>query len=210
MSDSENIDMPRLEEEFEEEVSKEEVIREFLEAAEACGFDDPEVDNAERAAAYFQMTEVLTMIGETRAESLQVRREAFDEVVSRQHDEDFTLEEVDLLIEKFCDASWYREFDAWTAIVDAINARIDEPLIQDTTLQTISYEKNDEKEEEEEPCCVCLVDFVEKENLQNCPECKKCIHEHCIVRCLKEKPTCPLCRHNLLRQPFDKLKYEVR
>ena len=208
MSDSENMDMPRLDEELTEEESKAETIQEFIEDALEGLFDDPEVDNAERAAEYFQMTEVMTMIQETREESLQVRREVYDEIVSRQHDEDFTSDEVDLLIDKFLQASWYWGFDAWTAIVNAINARIDEPQIQDTTLQTISYEKNDD--EEEEPCCVCLDDFVENENLQKCPGCKKCTHEHCIQQCLKEKPTCPLCRHDLLRQPFDKLKYEVR
>ena len=148
-------------------------------------------------------------VGWRLIETTSDRGSAYREVHARQNDQEFSFDDALLHINKYWQAARTAmellSGDSWKQIIDRINERVSELTVQDTTLQTITIGKNDK----EDVCCVCLIPYVDNETLQKCPECKNRIHEHCILRCLKEKPTCPLCRHVLIQNPedFQKLEY---
>ena len=191
-----------------EEEFKNRTITYFLNDAREFGFEleGPNLAVAERRATYFKMEQVITMINQVK-ESLKIRREAYNEVLFKQHRNDFSYFDAKKAIDRFSGASQYQEFDTWRAAIDAINARIMAPQIQDTTMQTVTLQEKDD----EEMCCVCLEVFIENETLPKCPGCKKCIHEHCMLKCLKTKHTCPHCRHNLIdhASAFQKMSYKA-
>lgn len=47
-------------------------------------------------------------------------------------------------------------------------------------------------------CVICLEDFEEGESCQVFPICNHIFHTNCIDHWLKNRPTCPLCRHCIL------------
>ena len=179
----------------------------------------PLLHKAEKRVKHFQMDAVVDMICDIREEYWTIRQNTYRELISRHNDDNLSFYDAKKLIDEFGYAVGLRGSGAWICVIDAINTRISEPQINDTTLQTITVEeiikesesKDEDKDEDEDACCVCLDDFAENEKLQKCPGCKKCIHVNCILRWLKNKHTCPLCRHNLIQNTaaFKRMTYKM-
>ena len=47
-------------------------------------------------------------------------------------------------------------------------------------------------------CVICLEDFEEDESCQVFPVCNHIFHTNCIDHWLKNRPTCPVCRHCII------------
>ncbi|XP_060964273.1 putative RING-H2 finger protein ATL19 [Cannabis sativa] len=50
----------------------------------------------------------------------------------------------------------------------------------------------------DDECVICLEDFEEGESCQVFPFCNHIFHTNCIDHWLKNRPTCPICRHCIL------------
>ncbi|KNA13014.1 hypothetical protein SOVF_120620 [Spinacia oleracea] len=59
-------------------------------------------------------------------------------------------------------------------------------------LQVIQFDE--EQRARDSLCCVCLGEFVLKEELRRLPLCKHVFHGDCIRLWLRTNATCPLCR----------------
>ncbi|KAJ0240490.1 E3 ubiquitin protein ligase RIE1 [Hirschfeldia incana] len=55
---------------------------------------------------------------------------------------------------------------------------------------------------EDADCCICLSSYEDGAELHTLP-CNHHFHSNCIVRWLKMRATCPLCKHNILRGTTD-------
>ncbi|XP_062087002.1 putative RING-H2 finger protein ATL19 [Humulus lupulus] len=51
---------------------------------------------------------------------------------------------------------------------------------------------------DDDECVICLEDFEEGESCQVFPVCNHIFHTNCIDHWLKNRPTCPVCRHCIL------------
>ena len=45
-----------------------------------------------------------------------------------------------------------------------------------------------------EECCICLCNFVDRDQLASLQPCKHVYHRRCIARILTRAPTCPFCQ----------------
>ena len=191
-----------------EEETTARMIKDFIDQVHRGRWLSPLLLRAEQRAEYFHLEEVIARIRAIRKHSLNMRRNAYKELLSQLHWQNFSYHDAIRLINRFMIAfdlestsNYFRE------LIDDINTRISQPVIQDTTLQTITLQDNNDKE----TCCVCLDGFGENETLQKCPGCKQCTHERCILRWLTTKHSCPLCRHNLIQNPeaFTNMTYDM-
>ena len=182
-------------------------IESFIDEVRERGWMDPHMERAEKLANYFEMDLVSLRITEIREKFLKVRQDIYHEILSGQSSKDCSYYDVDRLIERFWDASNFKESATWMKIIDAINNRISKPTIHDTTLQTTSIKDKGAKEE----CCLCLQDIDVNSSAQKCSGCQECFHTHCVLKYLKSKHSCLVCVQNMFHNPtaFKKLPYEM-
>ena len=198
-----------------EEERKKAIIERLIDSVHRRRLLNPRLRKAEERAKHFGMEEVITIIQDIREETLTSRKSVYNEMVSRQNDVNFSYSDAHRLRKMFWRAVNLNGNGAFMGVIDAINIRISQPQIQDTTLRTITMKGNikdsEDKGQDEDACCVCLEIFLQNERLQKCPGCKKCIHKHCILKCLQDKHTCPLCRHNLIHNTaaFERMTYDM-
>ena len=57
----------------------------------------------------------------------------------------------------------------------------------------------DKPKDIDDNCPICMVPFNKKENLINCPTCKKYLHKECIDSWLKVRKNCPMCRSGIFQ-----------
>jgi len=71
----------------------------------------------------------------------------------------------------------------------------------DETVSEETNKANDDKEEEQKPsCAICMQNYKNGDELRILP-CQHDFHIDCVDKWLPLKKVCPLCRHDITKQP---------
>ncbi|KAK9063794.1 hypothetical protein SSX86_017666 [Deinandra increscens subsp. villosa] len=90
-------------------------------------------------------------------------------------------------------------------ITDYIMAYESQKILQQSVKSSTSGENENEEDEEEEEVCVICQGGCEAGEMIAVLECRHWFHEDCIVKWLKQKNDCPICRAEVI--PFVSIIY---